>query len=454
MKRMMVLCMILLLLAGCARTEPPVSEDPPQTTGTAPEEVSAPDDGAVTEPAPMPEPQPGPEPSHDPAPSPETTDPEPVVPSPEPETLPVLEPETAGPEEVDPAEQAALTYAEITKGKPFSVWVTETDGTVTELTVEPGKNDWNVASREYALQGYVWTTATAEDWQTQLASKTRGNLLCLAAPEELSIACCEGGDVVELVRAGEPSYFYAVNPKEGQEPFEWKLYGTLEIIAQDAMSGKVWNVAADGNLPAQEAAEQMAARIAENYRNVPNWVDWKPLDAQAHEAEVFDAYHGMPEQFCFELDLRVLLDEETLYTSMWSAGAGVQEQEEDGCWHWGAQVLVEKNEEGKWALVDRGTGGYSVNPRKDANRTQAEWLVELFCLTEGWTHDWIAPHSILELSDDEIATLPAILDQLTEAEARDLCTALGRVVRESDSWRWSMDLLAPLLGDYGAWLDA
>ena len=220
------------------------------------------------------------------------------------------------------------------------------------------------------------------------------------------------------------------------------------------MSAAVWDVTADGTLPPEEAAKQMAEQIAENYGNVPNWVEWKPRDVQRNRAEVYDVYHGMPEQFCYEIDLRVLLDETTLYTSMWSAGAGVQDQEKDGYWHWGAQVLVEKNEMGNWAFVDRGTGGYTVTPQVDRDCSELERMVEIFCLTEGLTHDWIIPCRILELSDEEIAMLPGILDQLTEAEGRDLCAALSRCIRETDSWRWSNDTLAPLLGDYGVWLDA
>lgn len=470
MKRVMALCLILLLLVGCSQTEPPVSEpeDLPQVTDPSPAITPEPDPGVETEPAPEPEvvPKPQPEvipesvtePEKEPVSEPEPEANPPVPPVSNPEAPPVQEPvpEETKPDTEELAALAAGVYTEITENKAFNVWVSEPDGTITKQEVVPGENDWNVNSRGYVFKNYVWTEATEEEWNELERSETRGNRLDLSEPGEWGVRnlfCYSGADLVCLVNGGEVRYLRAVNPKEG-ELFEWKLYGALEIIAQDAMSAAVWDVTADGMLPPEGAAKQMAEQIAENYRNVPDWIEWKPLDVQAGTAEVYDIYHGMPEQFCYEIDLRVLLDETALYTSMWSAGAGVQEQEENGYWHWGAQVLVEKNEAGDWAYVDRATGGCFVNPQKDDHKTQAEWLVELFCLTEGFTHDWVTPSHILELSDEEISGLPAILDQLTEAEARDLCAALGDCIRESDSWRWSIDTLAPLLKNYGTWLDA
>lgn len=81
-------------------------------------------------------------------------------------------------------------------------------------------------------------------------------------------------------------------------------------------------------------------------------------------------------------------------------------------------------------------------------------VVELFCLTEGRTHDWFVPCKILDRSAEELADLPALLDQLAEAEGRELCAALGRCLRETDGWDHSVETLKPLLGGYGDWLDA
>ena len=139
----------------------------------------------------------------------------------------------------------------------------------------------------------------------------------------------------------------------------------------------------------------------------------------------------------------------------WQAGAGLESPDADGYYEWGRQVHVMKNDEGNWYPADRGTGGCFVNPENRENKPQLEWLVELFCLTEGFTHDWRTPCQILDLPEVELAALPALLDQLTEAEARELCAVLGDCLREHpDDWDWSIDTLGSLLGDYGAWLNA
>ena len=102
-----------------------------------------------------------------------------------------------------------------------------------------------------------------------------------------------------------------------------------------------------------------------------------------------------------------------------------------------------------------GTGGYAVSPEWPAEKPWAEWLVELFCLTEGDTHDWFAPIRILSLPPDQMERLPAIFDQLTKTESRELCSVLGEILtREDLEHAYTVETLKPLLGDYGALLDA
>ena len=55
---------------------------------------------------------------------------------------------------------------------------------------------------------------------------------------------------------------------------------------------------------------------------------------------------------------------------------------------------------------------------------------------------------------DQMESLPAILDQLTEEESRELCSVLGDLLEREDLvWDYTKETLMPLLGDYGAWLD-
>ena len=99
-------------------------------------------------------------------------------------------------------------------------------------------------------------------------------------------------------------------------------------------------------------------------------------------------------------------------------------------------------------MRDWGTGGYTVNPVKPEEMPQLDWLVELFCLTEGFTHDHVAPYLILEQSAEELARLPELLDQLTAAESRALCRALYQKLAEGHATH-TIDDVRTLLGDYG-----
>lgn len=458
MKRLLAICMMLLLLAGCARTDvpPPEESDPPQVADPVPEQTPAEDltalEGNVPETDPV-ETAPATQPETAPASKPETkpvSQPAPAEPTSEPAETPKVDPEASEALMI----QAAELYREITEDKVFGVQVTEPDGTVTELTVTPGEGDWNVAHREYGMQSYEWTVASAEDWQTLTASENRGMMLRFVGAEGQSLAFCEGGDVVELIQDGTADYYLAVNPREG-ELFEVKLYGLLDCIAEDALWDAAWRVTVDGSLSPREAAEQMTQQIAEHLRNAPDWADWTPLDARVGEVSVFDRYLGQPEEFCCNMSLKLRFDDPmTGPAQYWQAGAGLSELEETGWYGCGYEVWVKKNDAGDWVYMERGSGGYSVRPDFRYDTAPLEKLVELFCLTEGFTHDWRAPYNILERSAEELAGLPVLLDQLTEAEGRELCAVLGRCLREHDYWDHSVETLKPLLGDYGDWLDA
>lgn len=442
MKRILAMLLMILLLTGCSKTVPA----PEKTEEKTPAAVEQAEPAPKPEPAPVTKPEPAPEPEIVPEPEP-IPEPEPV---PAPEAAPEPIPESEIVPETDWCALAQETYLAVTAGERFYVQILEADGDWTDLTVIRGVNDWNVTNLEYGFQGFQWSPAAAEEWA--VLDSGEGHLLVLMADGENSIACRSGSDVVQVTRNGEISYLLAVNPKEG-EPYEWKLYGLLEGIAEDAMAHQVFDITVDGRLTAEEAAWEIACRAAENHKQVPGWVDWVVVDMEATETEVFDRYRGDPEQFCCNMSWRLQLPDEPL-DIYWVAGAGAGESDEEGWRTYFAQALVEKDGDGNWHLTDRGTGGYTVNPEWPAEKPWLDWLVEVFCLTEGLTHDWIAPHQILSLPPDQLERLPAILDQLTEAESRALCAAMGYVLEESPGHYYTADTLRPLLGEYGNWLDA
>ena len=304
-------------------------------------------------------------------------------------------------------------------------------------------------SKEFLDTAYRWSAAKETDWEDLLASPERGYLLAMSSPDGCTaIRCCSGGDIVMVEKNREVSYYRA----EGAEGT--RLFDSLFVMMLDALDSAIWNVTAEGSLSPQAAAEKMAAAIAFNYRTVPSWVEWKPLDVQSDGTEVFDIYYGKPQQFCANFHFRVQVDDVSAAKyGYWQSGSGLGERNETG-YAYGSQVRVEKNEAGDWVLRSRGTGGYHVVlPRKEGE-DNLELLVSDFFLAEGESRDWFIPNAILERPEEELKALPALLASRGERDAKALCAALGKCLKEYDYWTWSMESLGKVLGKYGAYLDA
>ena len=366
-------------------------------------------------------------------------------------------PETQQTESEKLAAEVIGLYQVITDAETFRITVEEPDGTETVFDIVKGENDGNVAGRQHTFADYTWSAASETDWKALLVSKDRGYLLTVAAQDgKAVIRCCSESDLAALEQDGETSYYRAVNPKEGQEPYAGKLYGNLEMIARDAVSHQVWSVTADGALPPKEAAEDLAEQVAENYRTAPDWVGWKPLDAKAEKTEVYDVYLGEPQQFCCNMGLRIKLeDPKSERAGYWQAGAGLDQPDSKGYYGCGSQVYVVKNEDGDWVIRARGTGGYFVDPPVEYEKASAAQLMEVFRLTEGETHDWRVPYYLLALPGAELSRLPAAMDGLTEEEARELCRLLEKNLdRTKETGAWTREDLQAVLGKYGDLLDA
>jgi hypothetical protein len=433
MKRILVLVLMMILLAGCQKVPPAAPPAPPEQK-----------EPVVELPVKKPEQE------SKPAVTPETEQPPVSMPETEVAPTPVTPPAQVLVPEVDWCAVAAEAYTDVTEREQFLVLVKEPDGAFTELPVIHGVNDWNVYGLEHSFEQFDWSAAVEENWQEQESLRR----MSFYVPGEISFSFCQGGDVVKITTPEKTSYLRAVNPEPEADVFTTDLYSLLDMVPEDAYSVGIWSTPVDGALEPEAAAAALLDTVVANYRSVPDWVSWKPLEVKAVGSEVFDIYRGTPEQFCFNLGISVKIEDpvapEAIY---WQAGAGLEEPDADGFYGWGRQVLVEKNKEGYWVMTDWGTGGYTVNPVKSVEMPQLDWLVELFCLTEGFTHDHVAPYLILEQPAEQLARLPELLDQLTAAESRALCRALYQKLAEGHATH-TIDDVRTLLGDYGPSLHA
>ena len=376
-----------------------------------------------------------------------------------PEEVPeeVLEGETEALSGEGLVSSAMEAYAAITKDLTFTLDVTAEDAEPLTLSITP-ESAWNVAGLENLFpDSYQWEPSSASTFGVQWTDmENRGLCFTMTAPDgETTLRCCTGGDAVMWNVDGEAHYAQVAAVEDGSPG----LGDLLQGIAEDALwENALYGAVVDGAEPDHTAAaRQMAEAMAENIRSVPDWVTWKPLDFQASGASVFDAYYGEPENFCAGMGFRLLVDDPNgEMANRWQAGAGLGEPDADGYYGWGGAAAIRENADGDWSCGGLVTGGSSVELPLSAPGEEAPLseLVDAFFLTEGWSHDWLVPCYILEHPAEDMAALPALLDQRTEEEARELCGVLGDCLRTADYWDWTPETLAAALGSYGAYLNA
>ena len=351
---------------------------------------------------------------------------------------------------------AMAAYAAITKDLTFTLDVTTEDAEPLTLSITP-ESAWNVAGRENLFpDSYRWEPSSASTFGVQWTDmENRGLCFTMTAPDgEATLRCCTGRDAVMWNVDGEAHYAQVTAAEDGGPG----LGDLLRGIAEDALWAAAFSApTVDGTeTDYAEIARQLNEAMAESIRAVPDWVSWKPLDFQASGASVFDAYNGEPGNFCAGMGFRLLVDDP--YGEMannWQAGAGLGEPDADGYYSYGGETRIQRNEDGGWACDGLATGGSSVSLPLSAPGAEAPLseLVDAFFLTEGFSHDWLVPYYILEHPAEDMAALPALLDQRTDGEARGLCGVLGDCLREHpDTWVWTMETLTAALGDYGAYL--
>lgn len=300
-----------------------------------------------------------------------------------------------------------------------------------------GENGYNVAFVGNYLWTYEWQEAEESEW---LALANPGTVLTLiSADGETSIRCRSGDDMAALTSNGETRYAHVWSPDMPEDPdphLMYSLFSFMLTIPDDAFNQQVWTGTVDGSLSPADAATALAEQVAENYRNTPDWLDWKPLDFQVESVKVIDVYKGEEPNFCFWGNFGLRLDDPNYM--QWQAGSGLDEAVAEGPYagyfSWAREIMVEKNSSGDWYIADYGTGGYSVEfpgwswssgVENSLDNASLEELADLFLMTEGWSHDYLLPAYICQRPAEELAGLNDLLARHTEAEAQDLCRTLA-----------------------------
>lgn len=318
------------------------------------------------------------------------------------------------------AEQVSEAYTRLST-LPFTATVEAEDGQQWSYQIHQG-NAYNVSFvGNYLPFSYVWSQATEAEWAEQ-----QGYLLTLDNPQSgVSFSARSGGDVVRLEEGGSFRYLRA-SSYDDTVLQDWgsDIYQHFFIIPDDAAGQAVWdNAVVDGSVTDLEAvAAEMTEQIARGYRELPDFLVWKPNDVQVQESSqrVFDAWYGEDPNFCFGLGIYVgITDPMSEQAFHWQVGSGLSEEPDfEDYYSWGREVYVALDQEANlWRVRDRGTGGYTVTLPFDMSNAPVSDLVDAWFLSSGFTHDYRLFYYLTDKSLAELADLNDALDRRSGEEA-------------------------------------
>lgn len=164
-------------------------------------------------------------------------------------------------------------------------------------------------------------------------------------------------------------------------------------------------------------ARSLAGRIMAAWMEMPSYTVWKPEGVKLGDVSVTDIYFGEDENFLANVTLWLKFDG-NYAMNYWQAGAGLIEQDADGYWRWGGEMLVTLRD-GAWYTDGIGGYGGNVNVGFRFGAAGCEELVKAFTLTSGYTHDYLIPSYVCDLPESEITKLSAVLDGYNGVQASD-----------------------------------
>ena len=333
----------------------------------------------------------------------------------------------------------------------FYVWVETAEGTETDyaISAQNGSNVKHVGL--YLPVSFDWREADESEW-TALSREEQGTILLLGDWRGNEFQCASQSHLVRIRLDGEDHWFHVTD----NDPLPGKgdtLFWFMRMLADDAASAEVWSVSADGDLDYTTAAQLLTEAVAENYRNVPDWVLWKPLDVQVFPVKnpVYDAYFGEDENFICEMPFLVsVADPMSGDASYWQSGAGLDgvPTEKNGLsyYEWGRTAVIRRNADGDWYIAERGTGGYTAVLPFHTYEATAQQLVETYFLTEGFSHDYLMFHCLYEGGADMLRELNGLFAERPVRETEEFFGGLYRHIKAHEHYgELSLEDVAALL---------
>lgn len=305
---------------------------------------------------------------------------------------------------------------------PFTATIEAEDGRQWTYTIRQG-NSYNAEFvGNYLPVSFTWSQAEKAAWDSQ-----NGYLLTLGNSQSgVSLSAKSGGDVVRLEEGSAICYLRA-HSSDSSDPAEEQnsaIFQHLLILAEDAAGQAVWdNAVVNGSITdLEEVAAQLTEQVAQGYRDLPDFLVWKPNDVQIQEnsQRVFDAWYGENPNFCFGLGIYVgISDPMSAQAFHWQVGSGLPEEPSFGDYYpWGQETYVVLDQEANlWRIQGAGTGGYAAELPFDLAAATVSDLVDAWSLSEGFTHDYRLFYYLTDKSLAELADLNEALDRLSREEA-------------------------------------
>ena len=358
----------------------------------------------------------------------------------------VLPAERIQPDGRELAEDCGMVYRTVTKDLTFLISVEGADGAASTLDMTPFNAGAAEGREAQFAVDFQWSEADEADWLAQT-----GDLVTLADGDSPArIQCRTEGDVICWRTSGATSYARVTDTGETQQPHRFSRL--LLELAEKEMERRAWAQTVSGTFA---PAGKMAEAVADWYRNLPDWVSWKPLDMQVERVELYDTYEGEPQQLCCSLFFRVKVeDPASLDAAHWQAGGGLRDENADGDHLWSTAVRLERDKSGGWRVAEKDTDGVFVVLPFDWETATLEQLTEAFFRSGGETNSRRIPERMLALPEEELARLPDLLAQRSEMEVKLLCGALGTRVKAGGSRHWTLETLQPVMGAFDIYLDA